>query len=44
MSDRNVFIPRDSVQLLGFGLLCSLTLTKDLIYDFFSSDQRFARG
>ena len=38
------FIPRDSVQLLGFDLCGSLTLTKDLICDFCPSDQRFARG
>ena len=37
-------IPRDSGQLLGVRLLCSLTLTKNLICDFFPSDQRFARG
>ena len=32
-----IFIPHDSVQLLGFGLLCSLTLIRDLIYGFCSS-------
>ena len=38
------FIPHDSVQLLGFGLLGSLTLMCDLICGFCSSGQRFARG
>ena len=34
----------DSVQLLGFGLSCSLTLMHDLVCDFCSSDRRFARS
>lgn len=33
---------KQSVQLLGFDLFCSLTLACGLIYDFCSSGQRFA--
>lgn len=37
-------ITHDSVQLLGFDLMCSLTLMGNLLCSFCSSGQRFARG